>query len=793
MSHRTVPLVFLCLIVCTSGRAQQGPYVESRQSVETSLSSIRVGAGSQAHQLIAVLSPEKTIKVYDAASLIERATFQAGNVAITDFAFSKRAPVLYSARATGQIDIWDVARQQKSMELGGSKTTVLSLVEESQERLLAAGFDKVVRLVEIASGKTLASTGTLPDDIRAIGLDTSGTKAFAVTERGWICYFSLPNLKELRRIDSRSQVLCAAFSDDGKRIVLGGADGTVRIWDTEAGLVRSSFGDSKRPIITLAMDSRNRWLVSASSDSVLRVYDLLRNALARSLAVQDGYVTASSFLSTELLWAGTSKGTIKTWRIFDAPPDTTPPAITIVNQGESARIYGTSVRINGLVRDKSNIKEILLDGGAGSVQITNAGEKDLVPGMTTKAFVVEGKLEKVGLNTFSIKAVDEFKNVAHQSATIQRLSKEQVIEVINPPNNYEADKVSTKLEFRLWCEPASYQVLVNLVEATEVRNVQRKSPDDVFSVEIPLVVGYNQVQINVVTKGGETLTKTWGVNRKVYGAVSVGPASRPLPKERGVGPQLWAVVVGISEYANKAIPPLRFADRDAQSIADFLQKPEAGSFQPDHMRVLINKDATLANLKEALVEFLAQAIDKDLVMIFFAGHGAPDPARPTNLYLLTYDTDLSRPGTTAYPMWDLQTLLTRQLTAKRVVVFSDACHSGGISLDFATRGVNTTESNQVNQVLADLARTKEGIVIFTASAAGEVSKEYPDLAHGVFTYYLLEGMKGEADLNNDYTVTINELMQYVEDQVKRKTRGAQNPTRSQTIYDKDLTISKIAH
>lgn len=289
------------------------------------------------------------------------------------------------------------------------------------------------------------------------------------------------------------------------------------------------------------------------------------------------------------------------------------------------------------------------------------------------------------------------------------------------------------------------------------------------------------------------MTKTWGVSRKVYGAISVGPVSKPASKDRGVEPQLWAVVVGVSEYASKSIPSLRFADRDAESFAEFLQKPEGGGFQPDHMRVLIDKDATLANLKQALVEFLAQAIDKDLVMIFFAGHGAPDPARPMNLYLLTHDTDPSRPGTTAYPMWELQTLLTRQLTAKRIVVFSDACHSGGISLDFGTRGVNTAESNQINQYLADLARAKEGIVIFTASAAGEVSQEFPELGHGVFTYYLIEGMKGEADLNNDYTVTINELMQYVEDQVKRKTRGAQNPTRSQTIYDKDLTISKIAH
>jgi hypothetical protein len=57
----------------------------------------------------------------------------------------------------------------------------------------------------------------------------------------------------------------------------------------------------------------------------------------------------------------------------------------------------------------------------------------------------------------------------------------------------------------------------------------------------------------------------------------------------------------------------------------------------------------------------------------------------------------------------------------------------------------------------------------------------------------LEGVNGKADYDNDYTVTINELMQYVEEQVKRKTRGAQNPTRSQTEYDKEMTISVLPH
>jgi uncharacterized caspase-like protein len=144
-------------------------------------------------------------------------------------------------------------------------------------------------------------------------------------------------------------------------------------------------------------------------------------------------------------------------------------------------------------------------------------------------------------------------------------------------------------------------------------------------------------------------------------------------------------------------------------------------------------------------------------------------------------------------MWRIQEVLQRHIAAKKVVVFSDACHSGAISVDFATRGLGVTEQNLFNQYLADLAKAKEGTIVFTASAAGELSQEFEDLGHGVFTYYLLEGLRGRADLDNDYTITINELMSYVEDQVKRRTKNAQNPTRSQTIYDKDLPISWIQH
>ena len=118
--------------------------------------------------------------------------FPMGIVPITDFVFGKRDFNLYAARATGQIDVWDITKKEKTRELGGLPTTIMSLVDESHQRLLAAGFDRTVRLIDIATGKTVASSGSLQDDIRTMAVDSSGTKAIAVTEHGWVIFLSLP-------------------------------------------------------------------------------------------------------------------------------------------------------------------------------------------------------------------------------------------------------------------------------------------------------------------------------------------------------------------------------------------------------------------------------------------------------------------------------------------------------------------------------------------------------------------------------------------------------------------------
>ncbi len=238
----------------------------------------------------------------------------------------------------------------------------------------------------------------------------------------------------------------------------------------------------------------------------------------------------------------------------------------------------------------------------------------------------------------------------------------------------------------------------------------------------------------------------------------------------------WAVIVGISDYKNNPqIADLKYADRDAQAFYNFLISAQGGAFQPDHIQLLTNEKATVSNLRRALGTFLGRTADKDLVIIFMAGHGAPDPKKWENLYFLTYDADPNSLPNTAYPMWEMETALQRFIKAKRVIVITDACHSAALSGGMiAMRG---QDGYRVSEYMKKLVESREGCTFITASRAGEGSQESEQWGggHGVFTYFLLEGLKGKADRNRDGFVTIKETYDYLYPKVQRESENGQTP------------------
>jgi uncharacterized caspase-like protein len=247
------------------------------------------------------------------------------------------------------------------------------------------------------------------------------------------------------------------------------------------------------------------------------------------------------------------------------------------------------------------------------------------------------------------------------------------------------------------------------------------------------------------------------------------------PDRPVAGADKFGVIVGISRYSDTAggITSLQFADRDAQEFRDFLLSPDGGSFPKDNIRLLLNDDATSQNVRSALFTFLTKAQPQDEVVLYIAGHGAPDPNDPRNLYLLTYDTKVEDMGGTAFPMWQLQDVFTRILKAKRVVTFADTCHSYGFS---GASAHGKKSNNLVNQYLSRFANDSDRAVI-TASDISQLSYESDKWGggHGVFTFFLLKGLHGEADFNKDGTVTAGELFSYIHDTVDKATEGNQSP------------------
>ncbi len=250
------------------------------------------------------------------------------------------------------------------------------------------------------------------------------------------------------------------------------------------------------------------------------------------------------------------------------------------------------------------------------------------------------------------------------------------------------------------------------------------------------------------------------------------PAAAPPEK---IGGEKYAVIVGISKYKNggTGLTNLKYASRDALAFRDFLESPSGGSFPKENVQTLFDEDATSQNLRSALFTFLTKPKPQDLVVIYFAGHGAPDPNDSRNLYLLTYDTQPDDMGGTAFLMSDLQDVFDRILKAKHVITLIDSCHSYGIS---GERFVSK-QNNLSNQYLERYASKADRAVI-TASDVSELSLEGEQWGggHGVFTYFVLKGLQNdEADANKDGTVTAGELFSYLSDRVPQATNHQQNP------------------
>ena len=255
---------------------------------------------------------------------------------------------------------------------------------------------------------------------------------------------------------------------------------------------------------------------------------------------------------------------------------------------------------------------------------------------------------------------------------------------------------------------------------------------------------------------------------------------------------IYAVVVGISQFADSSLN-LQYAASDAEKFYDFLRSKAGGSLPDNRITLLTDHKANRAAIIKALTKFLGIAGPDDTVEIYLATHGLVGDDGV--LYYLSHNSDIENLLGSSFSTSDFDEIVKNNIQAGRVIIYLDACHSGlsGLSSMYARRGIGVLEVNQgVNSLAAQLSKSANGVVTFSASSASGYSLEDPKWDGGVFTYHLLKGLQGAANENNDEWVSVGELENYLASEVRVDTNGKQKPKMNGTLRS-ETPIARVVH
>ncbi len=259
-----------------------------------------------------------------------------------------------------------------------------------------------------------------------------------------------------------------------------------------------------------------------------------------------------------------------------------------------------------------------------------------------------------------------------------------------------------------------------------------------------------------IVLGGQTQKPSSPVSK------GVSPIAKdPRISSEPTAGQTYAVVVGISDYQDKDIPDLRFADKDAEAFANFLRSPSGGSLDGDHLKLLTNKEATTAQFDAALGWLIDVSKEGDQAIIYFSGHGDVETkTRSQQGFLLCWDSPPQAYVSGAYPIFFLKEVIsTLSIENKaRVMVVTDACRSGKLAGN-SIGGQQLTSQNLAQQFANEIK------ILSCQPNEYSIEGEQWGGGRGAFSFYLVDGLYGMADSNADGAVNLMEIGRYLEDHV----------------------------
>ena len=288
-------------------------------------------------------------------------------------------------------------------------------------------------------------------------------------------------------------------------------------------------------------------------------------------------------------------------------------------------------------------------------------------------------------------------------------------------------------------------------------------------------VGKNSYEIVATDRFGNSQRKTVVVNRVFLQTASKVRSLNPLSLRAAKSRDAVALVIGIEKY--RSVPAADFANRDASIFVDYARR--GLGVPPENIRLLTDEKADSTGILLALKNWLPTVVRKEAtdVYIFYSGHGLPSEDGKS-LFFLPHEANQALLERTAISQQEVVQVISRA-KPKSVTMFIDSCYSG----QSRTGEMLLASARPISVVAKETSSFPPNFTVISASAPDQISSSSPELKHGIFSYYLMRGMEGEADANKDKQITVGEMQTYLSEKVTRRAMGMNRTQQPQVVGD----------